>query len=170
MAGQYVFTSRDTMPTADGTRPRIHSDSITSSHYALDSHGVRKRQANRVHLDGFVSYPTPRPYTVPYGVIIPHRSSNIGNVFAPVPMSGSHIGFSTLRMEPCWMALGQAAGVAAALLVSDGGTGEVQDLDVERLQRALFAQDAILIYIPGWEAMTKEEREARQWSLLKGTA
>ena len=41
-------------------------------------------------------------------------------VLTPVAVSGTHIGFSTLRMEPCWMALGQAAGVAAARSVQSG--------------------------------------------------
>ena len=45
--------------------------------------------------------------TDPLGVILPR---NVDNLLLPVPVSGSHIGFSTLRMEPCWMALGQAAG------------------------------------------------------------
>ena len=67
-------------------------------------------------LDGPVSYQTPCPYTVPYGAMVP--AGPMTNVFAPVPVGGMHIGFSTLRMEPCWMALGQAAGVAASILVS----------------------------------------------------
>ena len=53
-----------------------------------------------------LSYPS-AVYTVPYGVMVPKR---VGNLLLPVPVSGSHIGFSTLRMEPCWMAMGQAAG------------------------------------------------------------
>jgi hypothetical protein len=165
MQGEYIFTSKDAWPVADGDRPPIHRDSITSSHYALDSHGVRKREANRVALDGFVSYKTARPYTVPYGVIVPNKSSGIKNVLSPVPVSGSHIGFSTLRMEPCWMALGQAAGTAAVLLLEEGGA--VQDLDVETLQEELLQQDAVLIYIKGWEKMSKEERDKQQWELLK---
>jgi predicted nicotinamide N-methyase len=43
----------------------------------------------------------------------------VDNLILPVPVSGSHIGFSTIRMEPCWMALGQAAGVAASLAIDD---------------------------------------------------
>jgi len=59
-------------------------------------------------------------------------------------VSGTHIGFSTLRMEPCWMALGQAAGMAASLSIEDGLA--VRKIDVEKLQRELLKGKAVLIY------------------------
>lgn len=166
MHGEFIFTSNDATPAADGERPPVHSDSITSSHYALDSHGVRKREEGRAHLDGFVSYPT-QPYTVPYRVIVPVKAAGIKNVLAPVPVSGSHIGFSTIRMEPCWMALGQAAGTAVALLLEEGGEPAVHDLDVATLQNQLFEQDAVLVYISGWANLSKEERIKQQKEILK---
>lgn len=138
--GMYFFTAKDALPVAHGQRPPIHSTSITASHYALDSHAARKRESGRAHLDGFVSYPT-QPYTVPYGVIVPQK---VKNLLLPVPVSGSHIGFSTLRMEPCWMALGQAAGTAASLAIDTEKT--VQDVDVRELQERLLAQKATLVY------------------------
>lgn len=47
-------------------------------------------------------------------MILPKK---VNNLLIPVPASATHVGFSTLRMEPCWMALGQAAGIAAALAI-----------------------------------------------------
>lgn len=138
--GEYFFTAKDALPVEEGGRPPIHSTSITASHYALDSHAARKREEGRAHLDGFISYPT-AVYTVPYGVIVPKE---VDNLLLPVPVSGSHIGFSTLRMEPCWMALGQAAGAAAAITI-DGGTS-VQNIDVDKLQDRLLDEKATLIY------------------------
>lgn len=138
--GMYFFTANDVLPVSSGERPPIHSTSITASHYALDSHAARKRENGRAHLDGFISYPTV-PYTVPYGVIVP---KNITNLLLPVPVSGSHIGFSTLRMEPCWMALGQAAGTAASLAIDSKQT--VQKVDIRALQDRLIAQKATLVY------------------------
>ena len=138
--GEHLFTAHDAIPTAPGARPPIYSNSITSSHYALDSHAVHKREPNRVHLDGFISHPT-APYTVPLGVIVP---KGLSNVLTPVPVSGTHIGFSTLRMEPCWMALGQAAGVAAAQAVK--ANQPIKALDIIALQKALIDQNAVLIY------------------------
>lgn len=138
--GMYFFTAKDALPVSEGERPPIHPTSITASHYALDSHAARKRETGRAHLDGFISYPT-MPYTVPYGVIVP---KTIKNLLLPVPVSGSHIGFSTLRMEPCWMALGQATGTAASLAIDSRRS--VQNIDIQELQTRLIAQKATLVY------------------------
>ncbi|MBT1711376.1 FAD-dependent oxidoreductase [Fulvivirgaceae bacterium PWU5] len=138
--GIYFFTAQDATARIPGQRPVIHNSSITASHYALDSHAVRKREPGRVHLDGFLSYPS-QVYTVPYGVMVPKE---IDNLLLPVPVSGSHIGFSTLRMEPCWMAIGQAAGVAAALAIDR--QVKVRHVPIEELQKTLIMQHATLVY------------------------
>lgn len=138
--GLYFFTAKDAIPVAIGARPPLHASSVTASHYALDSHAVRKREKGRIHLDGFLSYPS-AVYTVPYGVMV---TKEIDNLLLPVPVSGSHIGFSTLRMEPCWMALGQAAGVASALAIDNHV--KVRNVDIARLQDCLVTQKVTLIY------------------------
>jgi len=140
VVGDYWFTAKDAIPATPGGRPPIHADSITASHYALDSHAVRKREPGRAHLDGFFSSPS-RPYTVPFGVIVPKR---VDGLLTPVPVSGSHVGFSTLRMEPCWMALGEAAGEAAALAVEAGAAPRA--VPVAALQDRLLRRGAVLLY------------------------
>lgn len=136
----YFFTAKDALPVIEGGRPPLHSSSITASHYALDSHAARKREQGKAHLDGFISYPT-AVYTVPYGVIVPKQ---VTNLLLPVAVSGSHIGFSTLRMEPCWMALGQAAGAAAALALDEKVS--VQHVNIDSLQSRLLSEKAMLYY------------------------
>lgn len=138
--GLYFFTAHDALPVSIGSRPPIHQQSITASHYALDSHAVRKREEGRIHLDGFLSYPT-AVYTVPFGVMVP---KSVDNLLLPVPVSGSHIGFSTLRMEPCWMAIGQAAGITASISIQD--KVKVQNINIQKLQDYLIDQNATLIY------------------------
>ncbi|WP_165246410.1 FAD-dependent oxidoreductase [Paludisphaera soli] len=140
IVGESWFTAKDAVPVRPDGRPPLHADSITASHYALDSHAVRKREPGRAHLDGFFSSPS-RPYTVPYGVIVPKK---IDGLLTPVPVSGSHVGFSTLRMEPCWMALGEAAGEAAALAVETGVAP--RRVDVAALQGRLLKHGAVLMY------------------------
>ena len=151
--GMYFFTAKDALPVAEGQRPPVHATSITASHYALDSHAARKRESGRAHLDGFISYPT-AVYTVPYGVIVPKE---VDNLLLPVPVSGSHIGFSTLRMEPCWMALGQAAGAAASIAIDD--RCGVQQVNIPKLQERLLDEGATLFY---YEDMTPADKDFKQ--------
>lgn len=61
LEGCYFFTAKDALPEAEGKRPPLHRSSVTASHYALDSHAVRKREPGRIHLDG--SSATRRPFT-----------------------------------------------------------------------------------------------------------
>jgi FAD dependent oxidoreductase len=188
--GEYLFTAHDAIPVEEGSRPPLHLDSITASHYSLDSHAVRKREEGRPHLDGFFSYPS-KPYMVPYGVMVPR---GVKGILAPVPVSGTHIGFSTLRMEPCWMAMGQAAGIAAALSCQTGMLPH--DLKVSLIQDQLIKDGAVLMYfrdagpddrrfqllqkaavkgffgVDEWEACLDEKLDsetAKRWENLSGT-
>lgn len=185
--GEHCFLAHDALPTAPGARPPIHPGAITASHYAIDSHAHHKREPGRVHLDGFLSLRS-QPYTVPYGVIVPRT---VDNLWAPVPVSASHLGFGTLRMEPCWMALGEAAGAAAAIALRLGVAA--RSVPVDALQRELLAHRAVLIHyldadrdhpafpalqfigvrggIPGWHARLDEPAtaaDAARWSALAG--
>ena len=135
--GEYLFTAHDALSKRHTPE---HVSSITASHYALDSHACLKREAGRPHLDGFFSYRT-TPYSVPYGVMVPLE---VDNLLIPVPASSTHIGFSTLRMEPCWMALGEAAGEAINVSLDEGTS--VRAVNVVELQRRLIDDGAVLTY------------------------
>lgn len=157
MNGVYLFTALDALPVKKDQRPPLHKTSITAGHYSIDSHGVRKREENRVHLDGFISYDT-KPFNIPYGVIVP---KTIKNLLAPVPVSGTHLGFSAIRLEPTWMALGEAAGLAASLSMST--KKDVQDISIIQLQKQLLEQHAVLIY---FEDMKSDEEGFKGLQLL----
>ncbi|TVS09431.1 MAG: FAD-dependent oxidoreductase [Planctomycetaceae bacterium] len=139
--GHYTFTAHDSVPAPDSPRPPIHRGSVTASHYPIDSHSVRKREPDRYHLDGFMSFGT-RPYTVPFDVMVP--DAPLDNLLTTVAVSATHAGFGTLRMEPCWMALGHAAGEAAALSLARGEP--MARVCRETLQERLVQAGAVLIY------------------------
>lgn len=80
-------------------------------------------------------------YEMPFSLLLPQRAQ-AKNLLAPTTPSASHVAFSSIRMEPQFMALGQAAGVAAALALA--GRGAVQDVDVGDLQAELMRQGARL--------------------------
>lgn len=187
--GDHLFTAHDALPVAPGARPPLHADSITASHYALDSHACRKREPGKPHLEGFFSVSC-APYTVPYGVMLPKR---VEHLLTPVAASSTHIGFSTLRMEPCWMALGEAAGVAAALAQRCGVAPRsvplrvvqerllargavlvlVRDVGVEHPDFAAVQRAALAGLIPDWQARLDDPIDAptlAQWSTAAGVA
>lgn len=81
------------------------------------------------------------PYQVPYRAITPAADECV-NLLVPVALSATHVAYSSLRMEPNWMTLGQSAGIAAALAGRDGVS--VQELPYAKLRERLRAQDVVL--------------------------
>jgi hypothetical protein len=75
------------------------------------------------------------PGQIPYRVITPLRSEAT-NLLAPVPLSATHMGYGTLRLEPQYMIIGQSAGVALAQ-ARKAGNQAVQDVDIGVLQARL---------------------------------
>jgi hypothetical protein len=135
MVGDFVMTQRDIQ--ADLTKP----DAIAIGSYNSDSHNVQRfEQPDRtVQNEGNMEVAV-EPYQIPYRVMLPRRSQAT-NLLVPVCFSASHVTYSTLRMEPQYMMMGQAAGVAAALAISAGVAP--QDIDVTALRRLLQAQGMV---------------------------
>ncbi|MEX2381405.1 MAG: FAD-dependent oxidoreductase [Opitutales bacterium] len=110
--------------------------------YTLNCHGT-EREGSRYegrHVGEF--YKSTAPFQLPYGMVI---SKTHANLLSPVACSASHVGFSAIRLEPTWAALGQAAGLAAHLAASRGVP--VQEVDVEQLQELLNGDGAKTIYV-----------------------
>ena len=80
-------------------------------------------------------------YQVPLFALLPAASST-GNLLSPTCPSVTHVVFASLRVEPTFMVLGHAAGVAAALAVQQGLA--VQHLNPADVHQALAAQGAVL--------------------------
>jgi hypothetical protein len=79
-------------------------------------------------------------YQVPYFALLPARSTS--NLLSPTCPSVTHVVFASLRVEPTFMVLGHAAGVAAALAAQQGLA--VQDVSPAQVHQALAAQGAVL--------------------------
>lgn len=78
-------------------------------------------------------------YRRPYRIMVPVE---IDGILAPVAASTTHVAFSSIRMEPTWMALGQAAGVAAHLAIEQGVAP--RHVPVVTLQEVLASQGQVL--------------------------
>lgn len=142
--GEYTLSEHDLIAGPDLGRTRIHADSIAAGEFPIDSFPVRTRQkGHNVALEGYILMldKFTQPYQVPYRVIVP---KSVDGLLVPVAASATHVAFSTIRMEPTWMALGQAAGTAAHLAIT--ANQELRRLDTNRLQRLLLNQGAVLTF------------------------
>lgn len=127
-----------------GLMPELRQDSIAIGHYAIDSKPVRPKTDTSTPEKGegdFFLANVAMPFQVPYGAIIPKK---IDGLLVPVALSATHVAFSAVRMDPTWMALGQAAGTAAALAIRGGH--EVRHVPVESIQAELIRQRARLMF------------------------
>jgi len=66
----------------------------------------------------------------------------VDGLIVPVAASTSHVAYSSIRTEPTWMALGQAAGVAAHLALEQNL--QPRQVPVGRLQEILRGQGQVL--------------------------
>lgn len=140
MVGEYVVVQKDLQ--TDRTKP----DVIGMGSYNSDSHNVQRfvNAAGYVENEGDMQVPV-QPYQIPYRVMLPKRSEAT-NLLVPVCFSASHVAYSSLRMEPQYMIIGHAAGVAAGLAIRSGKP--VQEIDVPELQKILKSQAAVFEYVP----------------------
>ena len=84
----------------------------------------------------FIEHP---PLGLRYGIIVPQR---VDGLLVPVACSASRVGYQTIRMEPVFMALGEAAGIAAKLAL-DSRT-EVRAVSITSLRAELLKRGAVL--------------------------
>ncbi len=102
-------------------------DPVALAAYTIDSHHVRRYVDERgfVRNEGDVQVGGFQPYSIAYSSLYP-KPQECGNLLVPVCLSSSHIAFGSIRMEPVFMALGQAAATAASLAIDHAvALGEV---------------------------------------------
>ena len=151
MIGQVVLRQ------ADVTDTPAKPDIIGVGSYRIDAHQVsRWMDADRnVWAEGSLSARSQR-YAIPYRIMVP-SAAEATNLLVPVAVSVSHVAQASLRMEPEYMIMGEAAGEAAAMTIGIStqlvnGTAvehrtvtNVGDVSVALLQARLRAHGAYLV-------------------------
>jgi hypothetical protein len=128
--GEYTLTKADILNL------RRFPDAVASYSGPLGEHTPDGKDT------GFSWLEAGRSFDFPYRVILPKKVDNLLLAGRCISVAGDAMG-STRPMPAC-MAVGQAAGTAAALSVLEGV--KPRDLDVRSLQRELLRQGA---YIEG---------------------
>lgn len=142
LKGQYILTENDAMLKTGGTRNTVFYDSIIAGEFPIDSFPVSKQPSpdNKV-LEGYIGLLSISPYQIPYRILIPEK---IKGLIVAVAVSTSHVAYSTVRMEPLWMGLGQVAGTAASLALTT--KTDVGRISINLLQQKLLEYNQILTY------------------------
>lgn len=130
LLGDFVMTQRDLF--TDIVKP----DAIALGCFPVDSHVVRRLATpdgkEVINEGGFLVIPP--MYEIPYRALVP-KAAECDNLLVTCALGSSRVAFNSLRVEPTWMMLGQAAGIAVAMAQKDKTT--VQQVNVSELQRRL---------------------------------
>jgi hypothetical protein len=128
IVGAYMLTQDDIL------EGRKFEDAIACANYPLDIHNPKGEGTTWQPLKEGVYY------QIPYAGLIPNKSENL--LMAGRAISVTHEAFSSTRVMPTCMAVGQAAGVAAALAVKSKLSP--RKIKIVELQSTLIEQGAYL--------------------------
>lgn len=118
ITGEYVLNKEDLISG------RNFPDDVMINAYTIDVHDPNGA--------GFTQYEVP-PYGIPYRSLLPQKISNL--IVAGRSISTTREAQGSVRTTPSCMAMGQAAGTAAALAVNQGSG--VKDIDAGALRDLL---------------------------------
>ncbi len=137
MIGEHVMVQKDLQTDI------FKEDGVGMGSFLIDCHIVQRILADdgTVRDEGSFQDTPALPYQISYRSLTPKRAE-CENLLVPVCLSASHIAYCSLRMEPVYMALGQASGLAVVQAMR--GNQGVQGIDVKALRQKLLEQKAVL--------------------------
>ena len=143
MKGEYFMSQHDL------ERDTLKYDAIGMGSYNIDVRHVQRTWIPmsrfpdlhyEVFNEGYISIPV-APYEIPYRSLLP-KYEECRNLIVPVCMSASHVAYASVRMEPQYMIMGQAAGVAAAMSAKENQP--VHRINIIELQKKLSNRGQVL--------------------------
>jgi len=152
MVGVKRLTENDLTPSNATKRPPLIEDSVAVGDYPIDLHFCTWKTD---------LYKKTYAFQVPYGVIVPEKID--GLLAAEKNISVSHIANGATRLQPVVMAVGQAAGAAAATAFKE--KTQPRNLDVSALQEVLLAEGSMLYYYKDLKATNYAFKEINKLSL-----
>jgi hypothetical protein len=129
IVGEYVLTAEDVL------RGVKFEDRVAKNGYCIDIHDPKGKAWDVQFIQS-----EDATYDIPYRCLLPKGLD--GLLVAGRCISATHEALGSVRIMPCCMALGQAAGTAAALAVKQSTAP--RDIDIKLLQDQLRRDNAIL--------------------------
>lgn len=133
--GQYTLTGEDVLSCA------AFYDSVAMCAFPIDIHDPSGQGLHWTKAGGSGCY------DVPYRVMVPKKAENL--LVTGRCVSATHEAAASVRITPTVMAMGEAAGIAAAIAVQGGYA--VADVDVSALQARIASHGGVpgRGYLPG---------------------
>ena len=141
MTGAYVMTENDLLTN------KRKEESIGLGSFLIDSHHIQylKNGAGWIETEGTIAGNNggvhPGTYEIPYSALMP-KEEKCENLSVPDCLSASHVAYGSLRMEPVYMILGHASGLAAVM--AKNSACPVQRINIQELQRRLVEQKQLV--------------------------
>ena len=126
IVGKYVMTAQDIL------EQKQFEDAIAVAGYPVDIHHAKGGDCTMLFCED--------AYPIPYGVLVPEKIE--GLLVAGRCSAMDHEAMAATRVMSTCMALGEAAGNAARIAITDGV--EVSAVDVTKVQQALLENGAFL--------------------------
>lgn len=127
LQGVYTLTGEDILE-----RRRFDDWVVREAEFNFDVHNMTGGGLDETGVQK--KFPKNVKYTIPYRCLLPRRID--GLLFAGRNISGTHIAHSNYRAMPICLAMGEAAGIAAALAVQ--GNIPLRDVEVAEIQKYLL--------------------------------
>ena len=156
IVGDRVFTQCDHV---EATKGGCKYDSIALGVWGFDVHEMQRVVVEDgdgipyLYNEGLTSPGTGGAfvYEIPYYVLLPARNQMV-NLLVPNCPSVTHVALSAMRVEPTLWQMGQAAGTATAIAMTQykqyNGTVPLQDIDIRRVQDSLLEQQTFIHWEP----------------------
>jgi hypothetical protein len=139
LSARYVMTWKDTQTDLTKLHP------IGMGSYSLDSHPAQILEIQNGYMDyegtfGTIETRSTNPYQIPYESLLPREYDNF---FVAVCVGASHAVFASVRMEPQFMIMGEAAGCAAGLVAKRRTTSAALATEITS---KLLSYSAVMAY------------------------
>ena len=126
------FEGVESLQPDDILEARYHQDWVVRrAHFNFDVHNLTGSSLDKTGIQhGWKQQGT---YTIPYGCLLPKNVENL--LLSGRNISGSHLAHSNFRIMSVCIALGEAAGAAAAISIRDNV--KLRDVNVQKIQESV---------------------------------
>ena len=128
--GKYTLTEQDILAA------RVFNDYVVKdAYFNFDVHNITGAGLDKTGVQKH--FPQQNGYTIPYRCLLPETKENL--LLCGRNISGTHMAHSNFRVMPICVGIGEAAGTAAALAVSQNC--RLQDVPAEQIRKCIGLSD-----------------------------